>query len=306
VAYTVVLNAGAGKASPEVAPETVAQMAAAVDLDVRVLALPTGRDVQSAVQRLVAEGEKTVIVGGGDGTVAGAVRVVADTGVTLGILPMGSANNFAAALNIPLHLPSALANIRYGLVRTVSLGKVEAANGESRLFVESAGIGLFADGLALYGEGGEGLGGTLHGLGVLLQLVKEFRAHPLRLYVDDSPEPLEEAASICTVANSYRMGAFVAIAPEASLTDDFLDVVLVGDISRTELLRYYQAAQAGEHLELPKVKTLRVRKIRIETAEETPLNVHADDTVIGRTPATISLMPAALKTFVGSEVRDDL
>jgi diacylglycerol kinase (ATP) len=305
LAYPVLLNAGAGYESRPVTAESLREMARDLDLDIVVQEFATGREVQAAAQRLVAEGTTTLVVAGGDGTVAGVVREVAGTEVTLGILPAGSANNFAAALNIPMSIPAALGIIKDGLVRSVSLGRAETEQ-ESRGFTEAAGIGLFADALALYGDGAEGLSGTLKGLGVALQLLREFHPRPLRLWLDDAPDPVETRAVLCTVANAYRMGAFVPVAPEASLTDDVFDIVLLEDLTRGELLEYYQAAMAGRHLDLPKARAFQARRVRIETDEPTPLPVHADDTVIGATPATLTLLPGALKVLLGHEVRDEL
>jgi diacylglycerol kinase (ATP) len=305
LAVSVLLNTDAGYGDRPLTPESLTEMAREIGLEVAVQGFTSGREVQEAARQLVTEGEKTIVVAGGDGTVAGVAREVAGTEITLGILPAGSANNFAAALNIPMSLPAALDIMKHGLVRNVSLGWAETEQ-ESRSFTEAAGIGLFADGLALYGEGAEGLAGTLRGLGVALKMLREFRPRPIRLYLDDAPAPIESNAVVCTVANAYRMGAFVPVAPEASLTDDVFDVVLLADLTHGELLQYYQAAMEGRHLELPKAQVFQAKRVRIETDEPTPLSVHADDTVIGGTPATFTLMPGALKVMIGNEVRDDL
>jgi diacylglycerol kinase (ATP) len=301
----VLLNLGAGVANRPVTPESLAAMAREIELDVRIEAFTSGRQVQETARQLIAAGEKTIIVGGGDGTIAGVAREAAHTDVTIGVLPAGSANNFASALNIPMSIPAALSIVKGGLVRGVSLGKVEYGN-EFRYFTESAGTGLFADAFALYGEGADGLSGTLKGLGAALQLLKDFRPHHLRMTLDDAPNPIETEAVVCAVANAYRMGTFFPMAPTASLTDDVFDIVLLGDLTRAELLQYYQALMAGTHFELPKVTTFRAKRVRLETDEEIPLNVHADDTAVTTTPATVTLQPNALKVLVGSEVRDDL
>lgn len=305
MAVSLLLNTDAGYGDDSLTPEALTAMAHKIGLDVSVQAFTSGRDVQDAARRLVTAGEKTIIVAGGDGTVAGVAREVAGTEITLGVLPAGSANNFAAALNLPMSIPAALDIVKNGLVRTVSLGRAETAQ-ESHCFTEAAGIGLFADGLELYGEGAEGMAGTLKGLGVALKMLREFRPRPIRLYLDDSPDPIASSVVLCTVANSYRMGAFVPVAPEASLADALFDIVLLEDLTHAELLQYYQAAMAGQHLNLPKAQSFQAKQVRIETDEPMPLSVHADDRVIGATPATFTLMPGALKVMVGNEVRDDL
>ena len=63
--------------------------------------------LRETVDQLVSRGHALVVVGGGDGTISGVVDALADTGVTLGLLPLGTANDLARTLEIPLDLESA-------------------------------------------------------------------------------------------------------------------------------------------------------------------------------------------------------
>ena len=101
-------------------------------------------ETSALVRYFVQQGAERVAVAGGDSTVALAAQELAHKEAALGIIPTGTANNFAAALRLPPDLPSALQVIRTGKVLAVDLGRV----GE-RYFTESAGVGLLADALAL-------------------------------------------------------------------------------------------------------------------------------------------------------------
>lgn len=283
----ILLNtrAGALKARPSVAQ--IRQMAEQIGLAAEVIAVPSAREMRPRVRELVRAGVGKIAVAGGDGTVSLAVQEIAHTDTALGILPQGTFNNFATALRLPLNLPGALRVLKDGHVHAVSLGKV----GE-RYFTEAAGVGLFADALALYGEGGGK--NFLRGLGTLLRLSFSVRARRLRLTLDG--EFHAERAVMCTVANTFRMGYAIAIAPEAKLTDDVLDVVLVGDLTPRELVAYFRAFRAQLHPSLPKVTTLRAKQVRIET--QRPLNVHCDDQLAGTTPFDASVQPGALKVLL--------
>lgn len=96
-----------------------------------------------------------------------------------------------------------------------------------------------------------------------------------------------------TVANSYRIGPAFPVAPEASLTDNELDIVIVGNINLAQLPRYYRAFRSQTHFGLPKVSLMRGRTIEIECGR--PIAVHCDDHVAGTTPVTITSEPAALR-----------
>jgi diacylglycerol kinase family enzyme len=174
---TVLLNtrAGALKARPGIAQ--IQQMAQQIGLDAEVLAVPSSQEMRPMVRQLVRAGVEKIAIAGGDGTVALAVQELAYSDSALGILPQGTFNNFATALRLPLNLPGALRVLRDGHVHEVSLGKI----GE-RYFTEVAGVGLFADALALYGHGGGK--NFARGLITLTRLALSVRARRIRLTLD--------------------------------------------------------------------------------------------------------------------------
>ncbi len=265
----------------------VEEMAAAIDLDAHVIRTGSKDEMRDRLRELVAAGVERVAVGGGDGTIGLAVQEVAYTDTVLGILPMGTSNNFATALRLPQSLPQALQVLRDGEEAEVGLGKVCG-----RYFTETAGVGLFADILALYGAGTNK--NMRKGMAAIARVILSLRARRLSLTLDG--EQHVERAVMCVAANSFRMGLAFAIAPHAKLTDEELDVVVLGDLNRRELVSYYRAFRAQTHLRLPKVRSLRAREIHIDASR--PLNVHCDDQVVGTTPVTITSHPGALKVLL--------
>lgn len=284
---TILLNARAGTLRQSVGLEQVRQMVREIGLDAEVVTTQSPAEMRALVKRLVAEGVAKVAVAGGDGTVSLAVQELAYSDTALGILPQGTANNFATALRLPMDLPSALRVLHDGEVREVGLGRTGG-----RYFTEAAGVGFFADILALGGAGTKK--SVVRSLLSLARVVAALKAHALRLTLDG--KPVVERSVMCTVANSFRMSLAVPVAPQARLTDEELDVLVVGDLRKGELLTYFRAFRAQMHLSLPKITTLRAREIRIETRRR--MNVHCDDRVIGTTPVTITSEPRALKVLV--------
>jgi YegS/Rv2252/BmrU family lipid kinase len=288
---TIILNAKAGALSVSLSVEQVQQMAEEIGLEAHVLAPTSIEEMMEMVHSHQAPGAR-IAVAGGDGTVARVVQELAHGETILGILPQGTFNNFATALRLPMDLPSALRVLKDGMVQEVSLGKIETDDGQSRYFAESAGVGLFADALALYGEGTNK--NFWRGLKAMTRVVASFEARRLRLEVDG--QVTAEHAVMCLVANTYRTAQAIPVAPEARLTDDELDVIIVGDLKRGELLKYYRAFRAQVHLKMPKVTALRGKTIRLQSQKH--LNAHCDDSIVGSTPATITVQPRALKVLV--------
>lgn len=285
-AIPLLVNGNAGALHATAGENEFLSLARDLDLDLNVITTKSPDDSEQTLKRLIKEGASRVAVAGGDGTIACAVQALAGTGVTLGIVPQGTANNFAAALRLPQDLPSALRVLKEGAVREVDLGKLG-----DRYFTESAGIGLFADALTMYGPNDKSV---LRAFMTVFRVFVSARARRVKLFIDD--ELHTERAVMCEVANSFRMAYAIPVAPEAKLTDGKLDVIIVGDLRRHELIPYFRAMRAQMHRTLPKVQILKAKTVRIESRHV--FNVHCDDTVVGTTPVTIETAPRALKVLV--------
>ena len=99
----------------------------------------SGADLAGTLDRVLADGHDLVVVGGGDGTVSYAAGRVVGTNVVLGVLPLGTANDFARTLEIPNNLAEACATVADGKVVDIDLGR---ANGKPFLNVASAGLSV--------------------------------------------------------------------------------------------------------------------------------------------------------------------
>ena len=135
VRLTLILNASRSDAQDVAA--RVADAAAAKSIEIQV-EICGGASLREAARRALDRGSTAVVAGGGDGTISSVAGVLAGTGVTLGVLPLGTLNHFARDLHIPRDLDAALTTIFEGRVTTVDVGEV---NG--RVFVNNASVGLY-------------------------------------------------------------------------------------------------------------------------------------------------------------------
>lgn len=136
----VLLNSGAGAlrgADGELVISKIRE-ALSAGVDEVELVMAPGSDLQRRLDdRLARDPPSAVIVGGGDGTVSGAAATLCDTGIALGVLPLGTMNLFSRSLSMPLDLDKALAALVAAKPRKVDLGEV---NG--RLFTHHVSMGL--------------------------------------------------------------------------------------------------------------------------------------------------------------------
>ena len=141
----IILNARAGSVArkPGETRLKVAALFGALGAHPQII-VAEGKDVGAIARQAVAGNEETIVAGGGDGTVSTVAAEVAGTGITLGVLPLGTFNHFARDLRIPFHLK--------GAVRVVldhHVGAVDVAEVNGRAFVNNSGLGIYPHIVAL-------------------------------------------------------------------------------------------------------------------------------------------------------------
>ncbi len=136
----VIVNATAGNGSTSDWVAGLERNLAAAGLQARVQVVQQGSDIAPAVAAAVKQGADIVVAGGGDGTVSAVAAGLVDTGVALGVLPMGTLNHFAKDLGIPLEQEQAVAVLATGRQLEVDVGEV---NG--RIFINNSSLGLYPD-----------------------------------------------------------------------------------------------------------------------------------------------------------------
>ncbi|GAB4365060.1 MAG: diacylglycerol kinase family lipid kinase [Kiloniellaceae bacterium] len=233
-----------------------------------------------------------VVAAGGDGTINEVVNGLIGLGGAappLAVLPLGTANVLAAELGLGLDPAQIARVIAEGPVRSVSLGRAEAANGEGRAFSLMAGAGFDARVVAgidlrvkrLIGKGAYLLGG-------LYQMALK-KPPPLTVTVDGRPY---QAASV-VVSNARFYGGRYLLAPAARLDDPLLHVCLFRHGDTCNVLRYALALQRGRLAQERGFQIVTGRDIRIEGDPGAPLQ--ADGDIIARLPVRISALPNALR-----------
>ena len=173
----LLMNTKAGAMHVASAQDQLLRMAREAGVSVDIVHTRSADDLRAKLKELAARSAPRVAVAGGDGTVGLAVQELAHTETALGILFQGTFNNFASTLRLPHNLPESLKMLKDGVVQSVDLGKIG-----DRYFTELAGVGLFADSLALYGQGTNKNFGR--GLYTLARLSLAFRAREFTLTLD--------------------------------------------------------------------------------------------------------------------------
>jgi YegS/Rv2252/BmrU family lipid kinase len=135
----VIINAGSGSVlGDETASTIVADSFREIGVEVNIRVAENGDDIERLLRKAVESDAEIIVAGGGDGTISGVAVEVHKAGKTLGVLPLGTLNNFSKDLGIPQDIAEAVRVIADGHTRTIDLAEV---NG--RIFINNSSIGLY-------------------------------------------------------------------------------------------------------------------------------------------------------------------
>ena len=264
--------------------------------EVEVVTTQGDGDAERAAANAAASGRSSVFVAGGDGTVNEAVNGVAGTGALgqtrFGIIPLGTGNDFAAALGIPADVEGALEVLAQERELRVDLGKV---NG--RVFINTSGGGYIAEVSVAVTPQLKTIAGRLAYLIGGAQAMLEYE--PVSATISAEPGGLRIGLKLYAfaVCNSRLIGGGRLIAPSAIIDDGLLDVCLIEGMSAVEFLALARKVANGDHVEDPRVRYLQASSILIELEPEAWINT--DGEVLSARRCEYSVVPAATTFLCG-------
>ncbi|HMM53616.1 MAG TPA: diacylglycerol kinase family lipid kinase [Candidatus Desulfobacillus sp.] len=244
------------------------------------------------VAHAVAQGCRGVLAVGGDGTVhecANGIlgqQAVPSAEVALGVLPIGTGNDWARGLGLPKDFGGVAALMAGGARRPHDAGLAELAGGARRHFVNVAGLGFDAHVVAQLPDR------SLGPLAYLVSVVKGllgYESVPLQLAL--AGRSIDARAFVLFFALGRYCGNGMNVAPRAEPDDGLFDITLVQALSRWEVLLCLRRLFDGTLLKHPKVISLREASARVEAG---PLPVEADGELIGQAPVRFSVLARAL------------
>ena len=229
-----------------------------------------------------------VVVCGGDGTVNLALRRFPLTEVPMAIVPLGSGDDFAQHVGIPRDTIQAADNVLDGEERNVD---VALANGLRYLGV--AGLGFDSE-VAATANTVRRLRGSLVYLYAIMRVLPAFKPRPVRISMNGSSR--EDQIMFAVVGNTPRYGAGIHVVPSAVVDDGQLDLLVVGECTRWNLLTTLPRAYSGGHVKKKFVSTERSNEFRFDSDQ--PMAVFADGEHLTDTPVQFTLAPEPLRVIV--------
>ncbi|MFD5229570.1 diacylglycerol kinase [Streptomyces qaidamensis] len=276
---TLFVNPTAGRGRGARAAQPAASALRAAGFSVRTVLGEDAADALVRARAAVEGGTGALIAVGGDGMAGLALRAVAGTRTPLGLVAVGTGNDFARTLGLPVREPAAAGRmiadaLKCGRIRDIDLGQVG-----DRWF----GTVLASGFDSRVNDRGNRMrwptGRLKYDLAMIAELAG-FRPVPYRIRLDDG-EVREVEATLVAVGNGSSYGGGMRICPGADLTDGLFDITVVGDCSRATLLRVFPRVYRGTHVGHPKVTVLRAARVEIAAEDVTG---YADGEPLGPLP----------------------
>jgi len=258
-----------------------------------VISAGSAEETLKQTRELVSQECEGLIAVGGDGLVHTVLQAVAQTGVGIAVVPAGTGNDFARALNMPMDSPTEIVDrvlttlphpIDLGLANQRFFGAI-LSTGFDSVVNERANAMKWPHGRMCYNI-------------AIARELPVFKPRQYRFAIDD--ETFETEAMLVAVANAASYGGGMKICPQADLNDGWLDVLILKPLSKLEFLRVFPRVYSGTHVNHPAVVIRRARSVEIEADAIS----YADGERQGKLPVRVSVAENALLAW--SALRDPL
>src|SRR2546427_2151751 len=271
----LILSSKSGSMTPEVEAQLSKGFASSLIVEF---------DPKMDIEKLV-RATATIMVAGGDGTIGWVVRRLADTKHPVGILSMGTFNNFAKSLHLPTTVDAAIRVIKTGKPHPITLGRL---NG--KIFLEAAAIGLFGETIAA-GESAKD-----RAFGAFAEDMKDIaEARPFTYELSGDIRGSGSCMSL-VFTNTTSIGSQMPVSDKTP-QDPYLELSVHAGRSRTDIVKRVLArAVLSKHKEEGLGQVFRFRKLEVIT--EPQVRIYADSAHLGRTPATITAELSALQVIL--------
>jgi YegS/Rv2252/BmrU family lipid kinase len=229
-----------------------------------------------------------VILGGGDGTLNAALPGLLDTGLPLGVIPLGTANDLARTLNLPLDAAKAVEVIAAGNLHGIDVGQVNDIP-----FLNVASIGFGVDLTRALTQDAKRRWGVFGYPIAALRVLRRMRPFHVTVRIGETVH--RSKTMHLAVGNGRHYGGGMTVSEDAAIDDNRLDVYSLEVPNAWALLKILPSMRIGRHGRWSEVQTMAGQTVVVETSR--PRSVNADGEIVTRTPAHFRVLPRVLKIY---------
>ncbi len=252
-------------------------------------------------RKALKSGYKTIMSVGGDGTMNEVVNGFFEDGMPVAedsrlvIFSRGTGCDFIRALGIKKGMEDLLEVLARDHAAQVDVGRVDftdpAGNTITRYFMNVADIGLGAETANRVNRHSKLLKGLLSFMLGAVTTIALYRNKDFEVVIDDKTV-LSERMNSVIIANGKYFGGGMKVAPDASMNDGLFDIIILGNLSKLELIKSFPLIYEGKHLSHPKVKLYRGSRVKVKSGGKGLIEV--DGEIPGSDDAEFVILPKAL------------
>lgn len=266
-------------------------------IDAEIVRTEYPRHAQEIVRNANFNNYDGIVGAGGDGTlyeiVNGYFQNQSEKRIPIGIIPLGTGNAFSKDMGFEKpDIEQAIRIIQRKQTRKVDVGRF-LSQGETRYFINILGFGFVTD-VVQTANHFKWLGDMAYTVGVLYRMLM-MRTNPMKIVLDGVSHEYDQL--LVEISNSRYTGADYLMAPQASIDDGYLDILIAKKMSRKKLLSLFSKIFKGKHLGSPELAVFKAREIQIEVAGTKILS--PDGELEGETPIQVSCLHKAIEMFAG-------
>lgn len=299
----VILNPASGHGHARSLLPAIQQTLRASSLDFELLQSERPWHTAELAEAAAHQGVDAVITAGGDGTaneaINGLMRAKADgyNRTALGVFSIGTGNDFAASLGLPVKWGEAVAKIAQNKRRLVDIGLMKGCDfPEGRYFGNCVGIGFDAAGTIQAKKITWARGMLAYLIAVVQTIFWYYKAPTLQIELED--ETITLPSLMVSIMNGRRIGGGFWTAPDSQLDDGLLDLCIAQEVSRSRMFTLIPHFIKGTQATQPEIQMKQAKKLRV-TAIKGSMPVHIDGEIIGETctELEIELLPEQLEVI---------
>jgi diacylglycerol kinase (ATP) len=247
-------------------------------------------DMKETIRDYLPTDYTNFVGAGGDGTAHYLVNELADTGKTVGIIPMGSGNDIALNLGIPLDVEGSCRVIAAGRSKKLDLGVIN----DKYYYLCIAGSGFDSEVNDLANNTRFPIKGPSKYTYSVYKTLLTFRSKKFTFSYDGQVRDLD--GMMVAAANMPSYGGGMKITPQASPESGLFDVCIIKRMTKLHFIQVFPKVYEGRHTDDPKVEIFRTDRLTLDS--EYRFSVFADGEYICRLPATFRIAPGKIRFLV--------
>lgn len=247
------------------------------------------KEAYSIVREAIERGEKNIVAAGGDGTVREVASMLSNTGIVMGILPLGTGNDLAFCLNIPSDPRKAVDILLEDNPRAIDAGMAN-----DMFFINVAGFGFDVDVIKNTEKYKRKFSGMVpYMLGILRTM---FHLDGFDVIIDINGVQNSYKALMVSVCNGTRLGGGMNISPLSEQDDGLFDVMVLRKVNLIRFLRLLVPFVKGRHIGIREFDFYKAKEVRCQSS--VPFELNLDGDLDSCTPVTFSILPKAVEMLL--------